>query len=89
MSSVHHVVVEAVTNAVKHARATKVAVEVARVADRLRVEIDDDGVGGARIGGGAGLRGIADRVGALDGTLLLDSPPGRGTRLVLELPCAS
>ncbi|MCD2190511.1 sensor histidine kinase [Actinomycetospora soli] len=88
-SSVHHVVVEAVTNAVKHARATKVAVEVARVADRLRVEIDDDGVGGARIGGGAGLRGIADRVGALDGTLLLDSPPGRGTRLVLEVPCGS
>ncbi|WP_433802226.1 ATP-binding protein [Actinomycetospora sp. CA-084318] len=88
-SSVYHVVVEAVTNAVKHARATKVAVGVGRVGDRLRVEIDDDGVGGARVGGGAGLRGAGDRVGALGGSMLVESPEGRGTRLVVEVPCGS
>lgn len=53
------------------------------------MEVADDGVGGARVGGGAGLRGIADRVGALGGTLVLDSAGGRGTRLVLEVPCGS
>ena len=88
-STVYHVVVEAVTNAVKHARATKVVVDVARVGDRLRVEVADDGVGGAAVRGGAGLRGIADRAGALGGTAVLDSPERRGTRLILEVPCGS
>ncbi|MEJ2867802.1 serine hydrolase [Actinomycetospora sp. OC33-EN08] len=88
-STVYHVVVEAVTNAVKHARATKVSVDVVRLGDRLRVEIADDGVGGAQVGGGAGLRGIADRAGALGGSVTLDSVEGRGTGLVLEVPCGS
>ncbi|MFC5138176.1 ATP-binding protein [Actinomycetospora rhizophila] len=88
-STAYHVVVEAVTNAVKHAGATKVAVDVARVADRLRVEIADDGVGGVRVGAGAGLRGIADRAGAVGGGIVVDSVAGRGTRLVLEVPCGS
>ncbi|GAA4787854.1 hypothetical protein GCM10023200_22660 [Actinomycetospora chlora] len=88
-STAYHVVVEAVTNAVKHAGATTVAVDVTRVGDRLRVEIADDGVGGARAGTGAGLRGMADRAGALGGTIALDSDEGRGTRMVLEVPCGS
>ncbi|WP_166660060.1 sensor histidine kinase [Actinomycetospora succinea] len=88
-STVYHVVVEAVTNAVKHARATKILVEVVRDGDRLRVEVADDGVGGAAVGAGAGLRGVADRAGALGGTAVLDSPDDQGTRLVLEVPCGS
>ncbi|MHC1561273.1 sensor histidine kinase [Actinomycetospora sp. C-140] len=88
-STAYHVVVEAVTNAVKHAQATSVGVEVLRRDDRLRVAVLDDGTGGAVVGAGAGLRGIADRAGALGGTVVLDSVPGRGTRLVVEVPCGS
>jgi signal transduction histidine kinase len=51
------------------------------------VEIVDDGVGGARIEGGSGLRGLADRMYALDGTLRVFSPQSRGTRLRAEIPC--
>jgi glucose-6-phosphate-specific signal transduction histidine kinase len=50
-------------------------------------EITDDGVGGADAGQGSGLRGLADRVAALDGTLSLESPAGQGTRLHVEIPC--
>ena len=90
-STAYHVVAEAVTNAVKHAQATKIEVDVVRVGDRLRVEVADDGIGGARVGGGAGLRGIADRVGALGGTAVLDSAdrpgdatgPGGAVRVVI------
>ena len=52
----------------------------------MTVEVADDGVGGADAGRGSGLRGLADRVAALDGTLALDSPAGRGTRLHAEIP---
>jgi signal transduction histidine kinase len=55
----------------------------------LRIELRDDGVGGAQPNGGAGLRGMADRVEALDGRLVVTSPPGGGTDIVVELPCAS
>ena len=61
---------------------------VSERAGRLFVEVADDGVGGAVIGSGTGLRGLADRVEALGGTLRLESPPGDGTRLVAELPLA-
>jgi signal transduction histidine kinase len=88
-STVYHVVVEALTNAVKHAGATKVSVDITRAGGRLRVEFADDGAGGARVGAGEGLRGIVDRAGALGGTVTVDSPPDRGTRLVLEVPCGS
>ena len=54
----------------------------------VTVEITDDGIGGADAGRGSGLRGLADRVAALDGTLSVDSPAGRGTRLHVEIPCA-
>ena len=53
---------------------------------RVRVEVGDDGRGGAEIGRGTGLRGLADRVETLGGSLRLDSPPGRGTRIEVELP---
>ena len=53
----------------------------------MTVEISDDGVGGADAGRGSGLRGLGDRVAALDGSLAVESPPGGGTRLVAELPC--
>jgi signal transduction histidine kinase len=53
----------------------------------VTVEVTDDGIGGADAAHGSGLRGLGDRVAALDGTLSLDSPPGRGTRLHVEIPC--
>jgi signal transduction histidine kinase len=59
---------------------------IARRDGSLRIEIADDGVGGARIGGG-GLGGLADRIDALEGRLVVESPPGRGTRIVAEVPC--
>jgi signal transduction histidine kinase len=55
-------------------------------ADTLLVEVADDGCGGADPAGGTGLRGLADRVDALDGRLEVDSPPGRGTRVSARLP---
>ena len=58
-----------------------------RANGRVTVEVTDDGVGGADAASGSGLRGLDDRVAALDGTLSLDSPPGRGTRLRAEIPC--
>ena len=55
----------------------------------LLIGVADNGVGGASKRNGTGLRGLADRVDALGGQLVLDSPPGRGTQLVVELPCGS
>ena len=59
---------------------------VARAGAVVRAEVADDGVGGATPGGGSGLRGLADRVAALDGRLDVDSPPGAGTRVRAEIP---
>ena len=77
---------EAVTNAVKHARASAVHIRVRREHDRLLISVSDDGVGGARADG-HGLRGLADRAAALDGRLTVGSPSGGGTRVDVELPC--
>jgi signal transduction histidine kinase len=82
----YFVVSEALVNAVKHAHATTVAVDVHAVVDGLCLEVTDDGVGGADASG-SGLRGLADRVAALDGRLVVHSPLGRGTRLIATLPC--
>ena len=85
----YFVVSEALTNTAKHAHATRASVS-ARVEDgRLVVEVVDDGVGGAAVNGGSGLRGLADRVEAHGGRLSIVSPAGDGTRLVGEIPCAS
>jgi signal transduction histidine kinase len=85
-SAAYFVVSEALTNVAKYAKASHAAVTVRQTNGRVRVEVRDDGVGGADATGGSGLRGLADRVSALDGTLSLDSPPGRGTRLRAEIP---
>ena len=80
---------EALTNVAKYARATSVTVRVARTGRRAVIEIADDGIGGADAGAGSGLRGLADRVEALDGRLQVVSPPGAGTVVIAELPCES
>jgi signal transduction histidine kinase len=84
-----YVVSEGLANIAKHARAASASVDVARAGGHLVVEVVDDGVGGADTEGGTGLRGLADRVEALDGRLRVWSPDGGGTRLRAELPCAS
>jgi signal transduction histidine kinase len=53
------------------------------------VEVHDDGCGGAKLNGGAGLSGLADRLSGLDGSLEIESPPGRGTTIRATIPCAS
>jgi signal transduction histidine kinase len=85
----YYVVAEALTNVVKYASADSVAVSVKGDDDRAVVQVADDGVGSADPARGSGLRGLADRVEALGGTLALDSPQGGGTRLRAEIPCES
>ena len=77
---------EALTNVAKHARASSARVRVWREGTQLRVRVSDDGVGGARSGGGSGLTGLADRLGAVDGWLRVDSPPGGPTEVDAGLP---
>jgi signal transduction histidine kinase len=86
-AAAYFVVAEALTNVVKYARASYAAVRIERRGDRLLVTVADDGLGGAAIGAGSGLRGLQDRVAAVGGTLSIDSPPGEGTRLEATLPC--
>jgi signal transduction histidine kinase len=83
----YYVVCESLTNAVRHAQASRVSVEVAAVDHTLIVEIIDDGIGGADSERGSGLRGLADRVEALNGRLRIWSPAGKGTRVRAELQC--
>jgi len=80
---------EALTNVAKYAHATTASVRVSRQGRNAVIEIADDGVGGADKAGGSGLRGLADRVEALDGRLSVISPPGAGTTVTAELPCES
>jgi signal transduction histidine kinase len=79
---------EAVANAVKHAAPCSVEISVEQAGDRLRLVIEDDGLGGADPRG-SGLRGIADRAEAVGGCLTVGELPGRGTIITAELPCAS
>ncbi|MFB4270475.1 sensor histidine kinase [Nonomuraea sp. GTA35] len=83
----YYVVCESLANIGKHARASSATVDVTRVGDRLVVEVVDDGVGGADTEAGTGLRGLADRVEALDGRLRVWTPRGDGTRVRAEMPC--
>jgi signal transduction histidine kinase len=85
----YYLICEALTNTAKHAHASSASVAVRREPDRVVVEIDDDGVGGADTAGGSGLRGLADRVEALEGSLRVVSLAGEGTHLRAEIPCAS
>jgi signal transduction histidine kinase len=82
----YYLVSESLANVAKHAQASQAWVSVAREDGVAVVEVRDDGVGGADTERGSGLRGLADRVGALDGKLAITSPPGGGTRLRAEIP---
>jgi signal transduction histidine kinase len=86
VTAVYFVVSEALTNVAKYARAERATVTVRRTADTVVVEVTDDGVGGADVASGSGLRGLSDRVAALDGRLELSSPAGAGTRVRAEIP---
>lgn len=93
-SVAYFTVSEALANVVKHADATRADVVVERIGDRLHVTVTDDGRGGAVLdrsgfGGGSGLRGLAHRAAAVDGTLRVDSPAGGPTTVSVELPCGS
>src|SRR6266516_4500356 len=91
----YFIVSEALTNVAKHAQANRVEVTVVRDGDVLRIAVTDDGSGGAApadgagAGAGTGLRGLAQRAAAVDGTLTIDSPPGGPTVIAAELPCES
>lgn len=82
----YFVVSESVTNAVKHSGATSIDVRVVEDTRTLRIEVTDDGKGGADLSG-SGLFGLARRVDALDGLLRIDSPPGGPTTITAEIPC--
>src|SRR4029450_2169170 len=85
-AAAYFVCAEALTNTAKHAAAARVTVAVTASDGRVRVEIAADGVGGADPARGSGLRGLADRVATLGGTLQVQSVPGRGTHLAADLP---
>ena len=82
----YYVISEALTNAAKHAAATRVHVNVEASETMLRIEVSDDGRGGATFSHGSGLVGLKDRVEALGGQLCLSSPHGMGTTLTIALP---
>jgi signal transduction histidine kinase len=87
-AAAYYVCAEAVTNAIKHARCSRVWVRVVHTPGKMTVEVRDDGVGGTSIGegSGTGLCGLQDRIEALDGTLTIESPAGRGTTIVATFP---
>ena len=87
-SAVYFVVAEALTNVARYARANKAIVTVAHSNDHVHVQISDDGIGGADPARGSGLRGLSDRVAALDGRLELTSADGDGTTVRARIPCA-
>jgi signal transduction histidine kinase len=83
----YFVVSEALTNVARHANATRAEIVVEQSAGKLRVMVRDNGQGGASPDGGTGLRGLAQRVASVDGTLRIDSPAGGPTVVIAELPC--
>jgi signal transduction histidine kinase len=85
-AAAYFITAEALTNVAKYARASRAFVELCVVDGRLRVQVRDDGIGGADPSTGSGLRGLCDRVDALDGQFEIDSPPGIGTTVTVELP---
>jgi signal transduction histidine kinase len=88
-ATLYFVACESLANAVKHSGADSARVTVRAGESRLEMEVADDGVGGVTAAGqrGRGLANITDRVGALDGTVTIDSPPGQGTRIMVSIPC--
>ncbi len=86
-ATIYFVLAEALANVVKHARASSVRVRLVLEDGRLRLGVEDDGRGGASMDAGTGLRGLADRVEAIGGTISISSAPGRGTTVWTEVPC--
>jgi signal transduction histidine kinase len=86
-AAAYFVCAESLTNVAKHAEASQVHISITQEYGQLRVVIADDGIGGADPSRSSGLRGLADRVEALGGSLAVDSPPGGGTQVMAELPC--
>ncbi len=84
----YFVVVEALTNVAKHSQATRAKVFINRNRGWLHLEISDNGRGGANPSNGTGIRGLRDRILALDGQFWLSSSPGKGTTIKVEFPCA-
>jgi signal transduction histidine kinase len=85
-AALFYVASESLTNVVKYAQATKVTIRLRCAGDVAEIEVVDDGIGGADTTGGSGIRGLADRIEALDGHFGVDSPPGEGTRVWAEIP---
>src|SRR5216683_2500655 len=83
----YFVVAESLANVTKHARASGARVELSRCDGTLRVEVTDDGIGGADASRGSGLRGLEDRVAAVRGSFHVKNLPGGGTRVLAEIPC--
>ncbi|ARF55969.1 sensor histidine kinase [Streptomyces gilvosporeus] len=83
---VYFTVSELLQNVAKHSGARRASVEVRQVRDRLLIRVADDGRGGARLDGGSGMAGLAERLGSVDGRFVLDSPAGGPTRVTAELP---
>jgi signal transduction histidine kinase len=86
-AAAYFVVAEAVTNVVKYSQASHCTVRAWKDGDVVEVEIVDDGVGGADASRGSGLRGLDDRLAAVDGKLDVESPRGSGTRVRARIPC--
>jgi signal transduction histidine kinase len=85
-AAAYFVVSECLANVSKHSSASSAQVSVTVADGRVTVSVSDDGVGGAKLGNGSGLQGLADRVGAVNGRLMVQSPPGEGTRVVAAIP---
>jgi signal transduction histidine kinase len=85
-AAAYFVTAEALTNVAKYAHANEASVELSLEEERLRLEVRDDGVGGADLDAGTGLRGLRDRVDALDGRFDVESPVGGGTTITVEMP---
>jgi signal transduction histidine kinase len=83
---VYYVASEALTNAIKHAQATYVVLDLEVDENGVRLEVSDDGVGGADARGGSGLTGLTDRLHSLGGRIEVRSPVGEGTRLRVVVP---
>jgi signal transduction histidine kinase len=88
-TTVYYVTSEAITNAIKHAQATRIDVRIARSNGHLAVRVTDDGRGGATLTVGSGLAGLSNRVNAIGGALALQSAAGCGTTVEARVPCAS
>jgi signal transduction histidine kinase len=86
-ATAYFVVAEALTNVARYAGATRATVDIRCIDGKLVVEVRDDGIGGAEAGAGSGLRGLADRVAAVEGRLSVKSPQGAGTTVRAEMPC--